>query len=70
MSYAEDRYLQPQIRGGRRPGSGRKKLGHVPLMLHISVEADNALRLAAKRFESSPSRVVEKLVQDCLQNPF
>jgi hypothetical protein len=50
-------------RGGRRPGSGRKKLGHVPLMLHISAEADNALRLAAQRCESTPSRVVEQLIE-------
>jgi hypothetical protein len=63
MSYAEDRYLVPQTRGGRRPGSGRKKLGHVPLMLHISVEADNALRLAAQRGESTPSRIVEQLIE-------
>jgi hypothetical protein len=50
-------------RGGRRPGSGRKKLGHVPLMLHISVEAAQALRLAAQRFELTPSRVVEQLIE-------
>jgi hypothetical protein len=62
MSYAEDRYIIPQTRGGRRPGSGRKKLGHVPLMLHISTEADQELRLAAKRCESTPSRVVEQLI--------
>jgi hypothetical protein len=62
MSYAEDRYLAQQTRGGRRPGSGRKKLGHVPLMLYISAEADKAIRSAALRLAITPSRLVEKLV--------
>jgi hypothetical protein len=61
MSYAEIKFSQPQ-RGGRRPGSGRKKLHRVPVLLRISPEADQALRLAAERFDATPSRVVESLV--------
>lgn len=48
-------------RGGRRPGSGRKKLYRVSLLLRISKEANEALRLAAQRSSSTPSRLVEEL---------
>lgn len=66
MSYAEIKFSQAQ-RGGRRPGSGRKKLHHVPLMLHISAQADQALRLAAERSSSTPSRVIEQLIKESLK---
>ena len=49
-------------RGGRRPGSGRKKLDRVSILLRISPEADQALRATAQRFDVTPSRLVEKLV--------
>lgn len=62
MSYAEDRCLERQPRGGRRPGSGRKKLYRVPVLLRISTQAAKALQLAAKRLEVTPSRVVEYLL--------
>lgn len=62
MSHTEIKSAQVSSRGGRRPGSGRKKLHRVSLLLRISPEADQALRLAAQRIHSTPSRIVESLV--------
>jgi hypothetical protein len=65
MSYAETCKF---TRGGRRPGSGRKKLYRVPVLLRISKEHGARLRLAAQRFNSTPSRVVEQLI-DAIKLP-
>lgn len=48
--------------GGRRPGSGRKKLYRIPVLLRLSPKAHEALRQAAERSNLSPSHLVESLL--------
>lgn len=49
--------------GGKREGSGRKKLGKVQLTIRVSQDTDEFLRSQATLNDTSISEVIEMLVQ-------
>jgi hypothetical protein len=62
MSYAEDRYLMPQTRGGRRPGSGRKKRHNIGLTLRIPKEACAKLKQLSAATGTTPGQLIAQLL--------
>jgi hypothetical protein len=61
MSYAEIKFSQPQ-RGGRRPGSGRKKRNNVGFTLRIPKETRAKLKELSASTGATPGELVVQLL--------
>jgi hypothetical protein len=51
-----------RMRGGARPGAGRKALGKKAVLLHLKPKAIEAVRAKAKKERRTISEVVDELV--------
>jgi hypothetical protein len=54
---------EPDPRGGKRPGSRRKKLGKLQVTMHISKETAKFLKKQAKKKKTSVSEVIDDIIR-------
>ncbi len=55
--------------GGKRPGSGRKPIGHVRMTVYISADAAERVKRLAEQTGATLGEVIEQVIMGRLQSP-